>query len=217
MTRQVEDPFAHQDAAYVLGALSPEDRAAFEQHLRECPDCARSVQELAGLPGLLGQVTPEMVAPEEPSPDLLPSLLGRIRKARLRQRMALAGTGIVALAASAAAVVALLAGPGGADHPGTPMVPLGAYPVQASAQLGSAPGGGTLVDMSCSYRGAQGGEYEYVLVAVRRDGGAAELATWRAIPENTAHISVGTAMARADIQALEVRTLAGKPLLRWNP
>lgn len=29
-----EDPFATFDAAYVLGALSPEDRQRFEEHLR---------------------------------------------------------------------------------------------------------------------------------------------------------------------------------------
>ena len=33
--------FAHDDAAYVLGALSPEDRLAFERHLPTCPECAR--------------------------------------------------------------------------------------------------------------------------------------------------------------------------------
>ena len=51
-----EHPFAHYDAAYVLGALSPEDRAAFAVHLRTCQACARSVAELASLPALLGRV-----------------------------------------------------------------------------------------------------------------------------------------------------------------
>ncbi|MGP4110425.1 anti-sigma factor family protein [Streptomyces sp. 4N509B] len=49
------DAFARHDAAYVLGALSPRERAAYEAHLAECAECARSVRELAGLPGLLGQ------------------------------------------------------------------------------------------------------------------------------------------------------------------
>ena len=28
----------HEDGAYVLGALSPEDRVAFERHLPGCPE-----------------------------------------------------------------------------------------------------------------------------------------------------------------------------------
>ena len=56
MTTQENDPFVTFDAAYVLGSLSPEDRHEFELHLRECPECSRSVGELAGLPGLLSQV-----------------------------------------------------------------------------------------------------------------------------------------------------------------
>ena len=43
----------HDDAAYVLGALSPVDRRAYEEHLRECSACQASVRSLAGLPGLL--------------------------------------------------------------------------------------------------------------------------------------------------------------------
>ena len=49
-------PFAHDDAAYVLGALSPAERLEFERHLGRCDDCTRAVRELAGLPGLLGRV-----------------------------------------------------------------------------------------------------------------------------------------------------------------
>ena len=51
---------AHLDGAYVLGSLSPSERQQFERHLRVCVDCARSVQELAGLPGLLTRVDLDM-------------------------------------------------------------------------------------------------------------------------------------------------------------
>ncbi|POH71302.1 hypothetical protein C3B59_01510 [Cryobacterium zongtaii] len=47
------DRFREWDAAYLLGALSPEDRHAFERHLPTCPACAGAVAELAGLPGIL--------------------------------------------------------------------------------------------------------------------------------------------------------------------
>ncbi|MFC4244130.1 anti-sigma factor family protein [Gryllotalpicola reticulitermitis] len=44
------------DAAYVLGALSPEDRRTFEEHLEGCPECRASIAELAGIPALLGRL-----------------------------------------------------------------------------------------------------------------------------------------------------------------
>ncbi|MEV6626447.1 zf-HC2 domain-containing protein, partial [Amycolatopsis sp. NPDC051114] len=70
-----EDPFATFDAAYVLGALSPEDRQRFEQHLRMCDRCAASVRDMAGLPGLLARVDAPAVLPDAgpPPPDLLPT------------------------------------------------------------------------------------------------------------------------------------------------
>ncbi|MEU1279836.1 anti-sigma factor [Streptomyces sp. NPDC005805] len=39
--------------AYVLHALSPEERAEFESHLRACPSCAQEVRELAATAGRL--------------------------------------------------------------------------------------------------------------------------------------------------------------------
>lgn len=53
---------AEWDAAYVLGALSPEDRRDFERHLRTCDRCTAAVAELAGIPPLLGLVPRGAVA-----------------------------------------------------------------------------------------------------------------------------------------------------------
>ena len=71
--------FAEWDGAYVLGSLSPADRLQFEQHLSGCADCARGVRELAGMPGLLGRVRPDVLENAgvvDPVADtLLPSLV----------------------------------------------------------------------------------------------------------------------------------------------
>jgi hypothetical protein len=204
------DPFQTYDAAYVLGALSPEDRAAFETHLKECADCARAVQELAGLPGLLSQVTPEMVG-EEPPSGLLPSVLRTVRRIRRRRTLTTIG---VAVAAAAAVIAAVLLPPA-QNTSGTAMTPLGTFPVQATAAV-AAVSGGSRVDMSCQYEGAGYGA-DYQLVVVRRDGSEADLATWWADPNQTAKLSLDTALAPGDIQALEIRTMSGVPLLRWSP
>ena len=42
--------FEHLDGSYVLGALAPGERQEFEHHLSGCAECARAVQELAGMP-----------------------------------------------------------------------------------------------------------------------------------------------------------------------
>lgn len=207
------DPFETFDAAYVLGALSPEDRAAFEAHLKECAECARAVQELAGLPGLLSQVGPEMMTPIEAPAELLPSVARSAR--RIRRRRALVTYGVGAVAAAAVAVAVLLPTAGGGAGGGTAMVPLVSAPVQATAAV-AATGDGSRVDMSCKYQGAARGA-DYLLVAVRPDGTESELATWWADPNRTAKISLDTALAPADIQSLEIRSASGVPLLRWRP
>jgi hypothetical protein len=48
--------YAHDDGAYVLGALSPAERATYERHLGSCPACREAVAEIAVLPGLLGRL-----------------------------------------------------------------------------------------------------------------------------------------------------------------
>ncbi|WP_171905349.1 anti-sigma factor family protein, partial [Cellulosimicrobium cellulans] len=53
------DPYREWDAAYVLGALGPQDRREFERHLATCAACRDSVAGLAGMPGILGMLTPE--------------------------------------------------------------------------------------------------------------------------------------------------------------
>lgn len=40
------DPFRESTGLYVLGALPPDERAAFEAHLRTCADCAAEVRAL---------------------------------------------------------------------------------------------------------------------------------------------------------------------------
>ncbi|MFD5317914.1 anti-sigma factor family protein [Streptomyces sp. NPDC127098] len=222
------DPFETWDGAYVLGALSPQDRSDFEEHLRGCDRCAESVRQLAGIPGLLSQADPDGLAAAgvEPAPpeDLLPGLLTRVARERRRRFTTTLSAALLALAACLALVFsAVFAGGGdGSDGEGGPdggppvaaggpMTPLGDWPVRADVSLADADWG-TRVEMECQYGDGEGGAY--VLVAVGRDGETEELASWRALPENSASMTVGTPMSRAAIEWLEVRTLDGVPVLR---
>jgi hypothetical protein len=211
-----KDPFESFDAAYVLGSLSPADREAFEAHLAGCADCSESVAALAALPALLSQVTTTVEDEGLPPEGLLRSVLGRARRARRRKLGLTVGALIVAAGACGAlAFSALSPGEAGSPAPsGTAMTALGGYPVKADAVL-SDHDWGTSVTMSCIYGGAKA--HDYVLVAVGRDGDTAELASWHAIPSNTARIVVGTGLRRGDIRALEIRSTAGQVLLRLTP
>jgi hypothetical protein len=123
----IPDKFAQWDAAYVLGALSPAERREFEEHLASCPSCQAAVSDLAALPGLLAQLSPDDAAmlsmadetvagsaetpvlsavqtdviEQGPPPSLLPKM---IKKARTRRRR------IVAAVAGIAAAVLLVIG-----------------------------------------------------------------------------------------------------------
>jgi len=54
-------PFSRQDGAYLLGALSPQERRTYEEHLANCPICSAALSEVAGLPGLLVRLPAEAV------------------------------------------------------------------------------------------------------------------------------------------------------------
>ena len=210
-----------EDAAgYVVGALTPAERAAFEEHLPTCASCRHTVRDLAGLPGLLSRVSPADLD-EPPLPDtLVPGLLRRMR-ARRRRR-------VLSALAAAAAVVAVTVGGwaivAGDDDPpvvqqaqGTRMEQVVASHVRAFAELHPKPWG-TEVVIHCSYDERTYGEPEsYALVVVDRAGRAEQVATWAVAPGRDAQVIGSSDLKTSAIAAVEVRTRAGQPLLRLTP
>lgn len=227
---------AHRDGSYVLGALSPNERQEFEQHLAGCAECARSVRQLAGLPGLLARVDPEVLvsAPAgEPVPDtLLPALARRVRRGRWRRTAAVAGAAAAAavlLTLTSLAVVEALDGDESAATvpepsarattvpPGTTMAPIGEVPVRGSLTVTSVPWG-TRLDLTCSYpvgeeSYAAPSDATYALVVQTRGGRTEQVATWRALPGRTMQVTAATAADRSSIALVEVRTDDGTPVL----
>ncbi|UKJ63188.1 zf-HC2 domain-containing protein [Cellulosimicrobium cellulans] len=194
------DPYREWDAAYVLGALSPRDRRAFEQHLATCPACREAVGELAGMPGILGMLTAEHADAlvdgatdasvrgdaREVSDGVVVPLAVVAAGARRRQvrRRALLGAAAVGLVLAGVAGGVAVTRPDDAPPPvaaGTTEValePVGATDVRADLTLTSA-AWGTRLDWSCSYpvgKWVDGATYQLVLVD---DAGTREVvATW---------------------------------------
>lgn len=222
------DEYADWDAAYVLGALSTHDRAAYEQHLSSCPECAEAVRGLAVIPGLLGRVPPEEVPGE--TVDAPPAdLLARTRQVaesevtRLRRRRRWAAS-LVAVAASAVLLVGGLAIGGAlwAHDETTPGVTVAmqqvhANPLSATLRLRDRPWG-TEVEMKCTYTSSGWGNRNvYALYVVDDDGHATSISTWSAAPGSTSELTAATAVPRARIAHLQIRTAGGQVLLTANP
>jgi hypothetical protein len=224
----------HEDGAYVLGALSPEDRFAFERHLSGCDDCARSVRELAGLPGLLARVPVEIVDPDQeplPVPDtLLPALVRQVRQRQRRRTWITSGlvAAAAAVAIGAVGVATLGNDDNGPSQAGPPVTaPTTAAAVRLNA-IGSEPisgwlsltpvGWGTRLDLTCSYAQEGSDAYHdqapptYTMYVTRDDGTTEQVASWKGLPGKTMHLEAATSANAGDISDVEVRA-GGTPVL----
>ncbi len=198
--------FATLDGAYVLGSLSPTERAEYERHLGTCEECSRSVRELAGLPGLLGRVPADLLEHpvSEPVPaTLLPRLIAEARKHDRRRSIR---TAVLAAAAAviAGGSVALAAGLRGGETPEPDAAPTATVTITPptvttspetaprermdAVQRSGAKGwvsltpvrGGTRLDLNCRYEGRHA--YTYEVVVRTADGREETAGTFTAVP-----------------------------------
>jgi anti-sigma factor RsiW len=223
--------FAHHDGAYVLGSLSPADRSAFERHLAGCPDCALRVRELAGLPGLLSRVSPDVLeslgAPEPVPPTLLPALVGRARRSQRRRTTVLVGlaaAAAVVVAGGSAVVLDVLdvldddPAPGqsapASTSPGEPMESVDVETVTGSLALTSV-AWGTRLDLVCTYTPDHEvtNDATYSMVVHTSDGRVEQVATWKALAGKPMRLPAATSASLDDITSVEVLTSDGEPVL----
>jgi hypothetical protein len=215
---------AHDDAAYVLGALSSAERAAYQEHLATCAECTQAVRRLSGLPGLLSRVSLDVLeapAPAEPVPDtLLPALVAQARRRQRRRAWSIAAAAAAAtilLTGGAVALGAFLAQdeapPAAAPQPMTRVAD-----IPVTAEVGLTPvDWGTRLDLTCTYAEPESGggqEWPYALVVRTRSGDSERVASWVAKPGRTFRISGATASPAGDIASVEIQSLDGRTLLR---
>jgi anti-sigma-K factor RskA len=226
------DRYSLLDAAYVLGALSPAERREFEEHLAGCSNCQAAVSELAGIPGLLSQVSPDdaallaeqtsQAAQEEAPPRSL--LTWRVVEQRKRRRRL-----VTTLVAAAVALILLAGGiawNAGLLPFGEPRSPylLAFAHVQPSAITATVEvvpqTEGTDFRVECQY-GANGAHPEeaydtYGIWIIDRSGSAVEAKTWPAKPNRVMRPEAHSALPVSRIAWVEIRDSAGQTLLRAN-
>ncbi|WP_052848180.1 anti-sigma factor family protein [Streptomyces avicenniae] len=222
--------FADWDAAYVLGALTPEDRHAYEAHLEECPLCRDAVGELAAMPGLLARTRPAPATDAEaeadtgsPPDDLVDRML--VRDTRWRAGRRRVRVRVAAGALAAAVALAVLAGVpsvlGTRDAPSdavsVALEPTGATPMTVDVRLDPV-AWGTRLSVECGYPegtawSGPGGPWSYALVVTDADGATTQVATWQAVAGRTITLDAATAVPVEDIASLSVVTAGGDDLL----
>jgi hypothetical protein len=238
-------PQGVEAGAYVLGALSPAERSAYQRHLSTCDDCRYEVADLAGLPGLLGRLDEATAAglggfrgheAERPSmtiptvkapPSALTGALARVRRERTRSRrrrrfraMAL-GVAVACLAllvgVGVTAAIDRAHRPGGVVIASMDAVQKG-EPVTAVIGFQKAKDGGTDLQMSCVYADSDGNgrEWDFKLIVYTRAGASAASDTWWAGPGEAKKIVVHTTFAPADIDRIEVQRVNGDRLLVYK-
>ncbi|HEY7046333.1 MAG TPA: zf-HC2 domain-containing protein [Jatrophihabitantaceae bacterium] len=208
---QSVDPFEMYDGAYVLGALSDDDRRAYEAHLATCDACAASVRDLQVLPQALASVSPSVLDDEPPPASLLPALERRVRRERNRRHWILSGL-TAAAAACIAAVILIATRPDQPSHHPVAMQAVSNAPIKATAEVRSV-GWGTRIEVECKYYEAQSETRSYAVVVVPRHGQAEKLGSWNLLPGKTADYETGTSMPIDQIASVQITSVDGQHAL----
>jgi hypothetical protein len=226
------DRYVTWDAAYVLGSLSSNERREYEAHLETCERCRSAVAEISGVPALLAMLDLEDVraldeeTPETPPlrPEVLDSVLDKVRWRRRRSRwMTSAAVGVAAALLAVGVVIAIRPEIVGLENyepqetsQAMEMTKVSTTPINASISL-TGFGWGTRIDMACTYGdwGQRDAPPQNLgMVVVGRDGSHTQVATWLGLSGATALPSANTQMQKDEIAAVQlVSPDSGKVLL----
>jgi hypothetical protein len=225
----------HDDGAYVLGALSPAERAAYERHLATCSFCREAVAEIAVLPGLLGRLDPadfaKLLDPTLSSPPPPRRAPHPVAPAHTTARRRKTRRVRVLSTALAAAVVGLVVGIGavfvtgdrgtGVNATSTATVAMTAVdssvPVSAEINLVGA-NGGTKINLICIYNKTSASLKPYTvrLMAYGPDDAEEQLGSWIAAPGKEFTMSGVTHFTQGNLSRLELVRNDGNALLAYD-
>lgn len=219
----------HDDGAYVLGALSPAERTAYERHLATCSFCREAVRDISTLPDLLSRLdAKEFAALLDPSLSRgkehhpIRRLVTRRKSAKtLTVRVLSSAAALILIALVGIGVVVLTRGPSApaatTPHgPAVAMMPVaGASPLTATLRMTSK-AGGTLVDLTCSYSKSATKPFTFRLFAYGPDDEKEQIGSWQATPGTDFPMEAVTHFAAGSLSRLELVQYDGKALLAYD-
>jgi len=211
-----DDNIAEWDAAYVLGALSLEDRRAYEQYLSAHPDRAAELAELQRMPAILDALSPEeALALTEPAPDTAPpdNVASLAHAAATRQRRS--RRAYLATTVAVAAALAIIGGVVGATvfPRSTSVQTVAMAPMQSGVREGltaqlavTEKKWGTELHWSCQYTKDWSRNVEsYDIVVTTKDGQQIPVGSWKPAGDEAAGLSAATSIPKSDIRSVDIR------------
>ncbi len=233
--------FREWDAAYVLGALSAQDRKRYEQYL--AINAPHAAAELAGLPGILKSLTPDdAMALLRPINDIhlqdrthqvatLQSLAHSVnrRRRRIRTRLITFSCAAAAVLIAGSLFVGTQVAPNTSPHTaassspnaepaGQPMSALHANTITANLRV-TPKQWGTLLSWNCRYlNNWTTGTKNLDMVVTTTSGTETVVATWSASGTHAADLAAATSITAAEIRTITIRPEGETtPLLQANP
>ena len=218
--------FAHDAAAYVLGALEPGEREAFEAHLPGCPTCSGEVREFTELPGVLAHAPVEDMDAPPPPEDLLGNLVVEVRRSRRRRLLRsvlVTAAAIVVFAVAAVTAVTTMSPAEPAPTLDVALDPVATVSVSSEAGM-VAQNEGTRIELSCDDKGGGksdggyggGDKPAYRLVVTNVKGETEVAGSWTAAEDGSTRVVLFTRWKPENIAALEIQDLDEHALLRWQ-
>lgn len=216
------------DAAYVLGALPPDERTRFEEHLTACQSCRAAVAELAGLPGVLAHAETAQALAPPPRDQMLTNLAVAVRKRRRRRGR------IVTLAAAVATVVLSVGAvfvaevvrqdaPTVEENQPQPQIAVNAEfePVSEGEFWGGAEliahDAGTEIRLNCGYDDGDGATSRpYWLIVEGVDGDPEVAGSWDVTGNDDAEVTLFSRWSPEEIAAMEIHGEDDYLVLRWE-
>jgi len=229
---EFEDIYSDWDAAYVLGALSHEERSDYEAHLAQCPACSSALALLAGIPGFLGKIDSQTaiglmngsltdsIADSIDESLFMQKLARRAaqerHKTRIRQTIGLVAAVVISVGIGLTTGILVHTTRGVTSSPansiGTSWHLTNLQPQIMSADLHIiSKTWGTHFDWNCTYSktaAAWGPSVRYNFVLTDNTGKKSTLATWSPSGGVAKGLSATTALSESQIKMLEV-TITG--------
>lgn len=204
---------------YVLGGLSPADRALVETHLRECAACREELAELTPVRFVLDRTRPWIIDDEGGQPSDAP--VGQVAVRRLLARVNAEatigplGTGHRRLIAAAVILLVVVGGFFGSRlvGPATPTTSVAVLQTDSDAS-----GEVTVMERAWGtalHLEAAGLTYkgQLTLEVQAADGHRETAATWGQTPSGTCKVDGATSIAPSAIRAVRVVDAAGHDVL----